>query len=59
MVPEASQDATEAKPITKNFTSKVASIEPTKKKFFKVKIRKLSYYERARTETKSFFTKSS
>lgn len=59
MAPKASHDATEAKPFTKNFTSKEVSIEPTKEKFFKVEIRKLSYYERASTETKSFFTKGS
>lgn len=59
MAPKASHDATEAKPSTKNFTSKEVSIEPTKDKFFKVEIRKLSYYERARTEAKSFFTKGS
>lgn len=59
MAPEASQDAIEAKPLIKNFTSKEVSIEPTKEKFFKVEIRKLNYYERARTETKSFFTKGS
>lgn len=47
MAPEASQDATEAKPSTKNFTSKEVSIEPTKEKSFKVEIRKLSYYKRA------------
>lgn len=43
MAPEASQDATEANPLTKNFTSKEVSIEPTKEKFFKVEIGKLNY----------------
>lgn len=56
MAPEASQDATKAKPLIKNFTSKEVSIELTKEKFFKVEIRKLNYYERTRRETKSFFT---
>lgn len=59
MAPEASQDATEAKPLTKSFTSKEVSIEPTQEKFFAGKIRKLNYYEGHRTETKSFFTKGS
>lgn len=55
MAPKASQDVAEAKPLIKNFTSKEVSIEPTKEKFFKVEIRKLNYYERARTETVIFF----
>lgn len=55
MGPEASQDAAEAKPLIRNFTSKEGSIEPTKGKFFKVEIRELNYYDRARTETVIFY----
>lgn len=54
MAPEASQDATEATPLIER-----TLLVPTKEKFFKVEIRNMNYYERARTETKSFFIKNS
>lgn len=50
MAPEAAQDATETKPVMKQFTSKEVGIKPTKEKFFKEKIRKLSYYEEPEQE---------